>query len=415
VPRRKRDGSWKPKLRPLPGGNSRVRIDGVDHYCGPYGSPGADAKYNRLISAWLAGEPLSSPPRAADGPTVSELLDAFLDHAERHYVKHGKPTAEWYCFKQALEPVNELYGLTPAHNFAPPDLLAVRDAFLRVRDRHGKPWSRGYVNEQVNRVRRVWSWGVEHGIVTAATADALRHVKGLKRTRTTAPEGRKVRPVVWRDVERTLPLLRPALAALVRFHRLAGCRAAEACVVRPCDVDQHADSVDGLWLYRPSEYKTEHYDQPPAAYWLNADAQAVLGPWLEKCPTPESWAFPTGVRRANRAGAGRYTKDSYNLAVRRAIKRHNAKIDRSMHGDMHADPIAPWSAGQVRHLRLTEVREAAHAAGRHGGEAAQAVAGHAEPAVTERYAEKSELARVVLRDMAGGRPPGERSPSEQFS
>jgi integrase len=403
MPRRKRDGSWKPKLRELPGGNSRVRIDGVDHYCGPYGSPGAEAKYQRLVSAWLAGEPLAPPPRAADGPSVSELLDAFLDHAGRHYRKGGRPTAEWFCFRKALKPVLDLYGPTPAAGFAPPDLLAVRDEFLRVRDRHGKPWSRGYVNEQVNRVRRAWSWGVEQGIVLAPVADALRHVKGLKRTRTTAPEGRKVRPVAWRDVERTLPLLRPALAALVQFHRLTGCRAAEACVVRPCDVDQHADSVDGLWLYRPSTWKTEHHDQTPdAAYWLNADAQAVLGPWLEKCPTPESWAFPTGVKRTNRAGCGRYTKDSYNLAVRRAIKRHNAGISKKNTQEYTHEPIAPWSAGQIRHLRLTEVREAAHAAGRHGGEAAQAVAGHAEMGTSEIYAEKSELARAVMRDMAGG-------------
>jgi integrase len=396
----RKPGSHVPRMRPHKGPDgrlrARVRLGGRDHYLGPWGSAEATRRYNRVVSEWLAAGGVAPPPRAADGPLVEELLAAFLAHAERHYRKRDKATAEWYNLRTACASVRKLYADLPAAGFGCPELLAVREEFLRQRDRRGKRWSRGYVNEQVNRVRRVWSWGVERGSVPAAVADALRHVKPLRRTRTEAPEGRKVRPVTRAALLATLPLLRPALAALCRFHYLVGCRASEACVLRPCDLDRDADPQDGLWRWRPVEYKTEHVeDRPAAEYWLNADAQAVAGPWLDDCLTPESWAFPTGVRRKQRSGRGCYTKDSYNLAVRRAVARNNRTPGK---------PTIPhWSVGRVRHLRLTEVREAAHAAGRHGGEAAQAVGGHAEVSTTDLYAERGELARQVLRDMAGGK------------
>jgi hypothetical protein len=60
------------------------------------------------------------------GFTVSELILAFWEHAERHYQTNGEPTSELSCFKSALGPVRKEYGHTQAANFGPLDLRACR-------------------------------------------------------------------------------------------------------------------------------------------------------------------------------------------------------------------------------------------------------------------------------------------------
>jgi|SRR5947209_1028997 len=386
MPRRRTDTGWVPKLRPHTDRNgkvrARVRLNGQDHYCGTWGTPEAEAVYHRLIAEWLANNSQPLPRPQADS-TVDEMLAGFLAHAQQEYRKHGRPTSEWYCFQSAAGPLSRLYGDTKAVAFGPRQLHNVRDAFLLERTRTGAPWTRGYVNEQVNRVRRIWTWGVEHGYVPLATVQLLATVKGLRRTKTTAPEGRKVRLVSWSLVEATLPYLRPVLRMLVQVHRLLGCRASEACILRPVDIDLHADPGSGDWLYSPYTWKTEHCEVRPEGqtYWVGPAARVILDPLIAAAPCPEAWLFPTSGFRGTRQGKGRYTKDSYGLAVRRVCRRHG---------------LPEWSPGQIRHLRLTEVKLAEHAAGRNGEEGAQAVGGHREPSSTAHYTEQSELARRIM-------------------
>ena len=74
----------------------------------------------------------------------------------------------------------------------------------------------------------------------------------------------------------------------------------------------------------------------------------------------------------------RYTRFSYNQAVKRACRRAN---------------VSPWCPNQLRHLRATEVRK------QHGIEAAQVMLGHARADVTEVYAEKNlEKAIEIARE-----------------
>lgn len=52
-------------------GQARVRLNGRDFYLGPWGSEGAEARYERLIGEWLAnGRTLATP----DTITVDQLL-----------------------------------------------------------------------------------------------------------------------------------------------------------------------------------------------------------------------------------------------------------------------------------------------------------------------------------------------------
>jgi hypothetical protein len=83
-----------------------VRIDGRDHYPGKYGSPESHERYDRLIAEWLLsrqtkqGANRSAASLApATPPTVNELILAFMQHAERRYVKNGKPTSEIHSYR----------------------------------------------------------------------------------------------------------------------------------------------------------------------------------------------------------------------------------------------------------------------------------------------------------------------------
>ena len=75
----------------------------------------------------------------------------------------------------------------------------------------------------------------------------------------------------------------------------------------------------------------------------------------------------------------KYTKDSYNRAIRRACEKAGVKV---------------WSANQLRHSAGTEVRN------KYGLEHAQRVLGHANAKTTEIYAELDfEKAAQVAREI----------------
>src|SRR5262245_7834566 len=118
-----------PKLRRHPKG-SVVVLDGKYIYCGPYGSPEAQEKYDRLIAEWLAqGRRL--PVEKHDEPlTVNELILRYWRFVKGYYVKDGRPTSEQDTIRPALRFVRRLYGSTPAKDFSPRALKAVREAMI---------------------------------------------------------------------------------------------------------------------------------------------------------------------------------------------------------------------------------------------------------------------------------------------
>jgi len=75
----------------------------------------------------------------------------------------------------------------------------------------------------------------------------LTAVSGLQKGRTSARETEPICPVADRDVDETLPYLRPHVRGLIEFMRFTGCRPGEACRLGPCDID----TSNPVWLYRP--------------------------------------------------------------------------------------------------------------------------------------------------------------------
>jgi integrase len=399
-----------------------------DVLLGQYGTPESRAEYLRVLAEWeAAGRRL--PPRDAGAATppdisVNELCLAYWRHVETYYVKGGKPTSEQHPIKQALRYVKQLYGHTPAKDFGPQALKAVRQKMIdhpvtrriKVEDADSgearweerllhKGLARRTINKLVGRIKRMFGWAVEEELLPAEVHQALLRVKGLRKGKGQGREKPRVKPVADSLVEATLPHLPAVVRAMVQAQRLTGMRPQEVVGLRPVDIDM----AGAVWEYRPSGYKTEHHneqDDPDRerVVFIGPRAQEILKPWLP--PAVHEWFFsparseearnakrrqerrspmtPSQACRRPKAGRRRPPRDRYDVAsYRRAVRRACLKAG-----------VPVWYPNQLRHARGTEVRK------RYGLEAAQAVLGHAELGVTQVYAEADrEAARRVVREI----------------
>ncbi|MEK6234382.1 MAG: site-specific integrase [Planctomycetales bacterium] len=362
-----------------------VTIDGRDHYLGKYGSTESHAKYARLIAEWEARRH-GPGTKSTGGIIVNELILRYLQFAATYFVKDGINTDEVYGIKAAARPLRRLYGETLVQDFGPLKLKAVREAMIDA------DLSRGTINQNVGRVRRMFSWGVEMEFVPPAVCQALREVRGLAKGRSRARETAPVAPVAEANVLAVLPEISEPLQAMVMFQWHTGCRPGAACILRPRDVDQSGD----VWRYDPESHKTEHHDRECRIY-IGPRGREILLPWLDR--DPEAYCFSpkeavefdrkrlgdakTQADRAKRPRPGRrrdyYTTDSYRRAIARACDRVG---------------VEHWSPNQLRHAKATEIRR------KFGLEAAQCVLGHSKADVTQVYAERDfELAMNVMREV----------------
>jgi hypothetical protein len=102
-----------------------------DFTLGEYGSSKSRAEYARLLSEWEAGGRCLPQPATATDISVNELIVRFWTHVEAHY-RHpdGTSTSEQEDFKLSLRPLKHLYGHTPAKDFGPRALKAVRQLMV---------------------------------------------------------------------------------------------------------------------------------------------------------------------------------------------------------------------------------------------------------------------------------------------
>jgi hypothetical protein len=175
-------------------GQARVRIGGKDIYLGRYGSQEAREAYVRLLGEiQTAGLETVRMVRElnddSSSPTVAELCLAFLDHAEATYRKNGRATSTCSTFKTPIRALRTLYGDTPAKNFGPIALEAVRQLFV------DEGVSRGVANTYTGNVRRIFRWGVSRQLVPVSVVQALECLAPLRAGRTKAPERPPVAPV----------------------------------------------------------------------------------------------------------------------------------------------------------------------------------------------------------------------------
>ena len=394
-------------------GKAVVRIDGRDHYLGPYDSPESRSEYDRVIAEWLARGRQPEFPEAesrVNSLSINEVLLKFIDYAERYYRDGDQVSKEVVNYKHALRVVKQLYGNSSADKFGPLALKAIRQHMIDVQD-----LCRKEINKRLGRIKRVFKWAVSEELVLSSVFEGLRSVEGLRVGRTTARDNEPVKPVEDFVVESTLRFLSPQVRAMIQIQRLTGMRPGEVTIMRPCDID----CVDEIWVYRLTRHKTSHLGVRKEVP-LGPQAQVILRPFLNRAsdaylfspreaedwrnaqravrrdPNRKTKIFPCELRARDRRRqkaktrvSKRPKRDRYDTpAYRRAIDYAIAKAKR-------AGVVIPhWHPHQLRHTRATEVRR------RYGVEAAQVALCHARADVTEIYAERNfGLAAKIAKEM----------------
>ena len=400
-------------------GQAVVTLSGRDFYLGPHNTKASKDEYDRLVGEWLANgrRPLHA---TSEDLLLVELCLRYWKFAKGHYQKNGRCTRVTPGIKCALRYLKQWYGKTRAAEFGPLALKALREQMV------ADGLSRRYINDHVDRIKRMFKWAVGEQLIPAATYDALKVVGGLQKGRTEARETDPVEPVEDEIVDATLVHLPEVVADMVRLERLTGMRPAEVCVVRPCDIDR----TDEVWVYRPETHKTEHHNRARVIP-IGPKAQAILLRYLAHdasmyCFRPcDSEAKrraeahknrKTPVSYGNRPGSNRkrkpkwtagkcYTTNSYRKAVHRACDKafphpKLGYILRSKFTDAEKKELREWqsehhwSPNQLRHTAATEIRRD------FGLEAAQIILGHSTADVTQVYAERDlakgmEVARQI--------------------
>jgi integrase len=372
-----------------PSGQAVVTLSGREFYLGPHGSKVSREEYDRVTAEWLAnGRRLNAQPEERRALTVAEVILAYWKHAKAYYRKDGKPTTELGHVRVCLRLVRRLYSRTPAEEFGPIALRACREELIR------RGLKRRTINQHVGRIKRMFRWAVAEELVPAHVLHALQAVEGLRRGRSEAREGERVRPVPEEHVDAVLPHLSAAVRAMVEVQRLTGMRPGEVVTMRACDVDR----TNLPWIYRPAQHKTAHHGHERVVYF-GPRAQRILAPFLEDgrrlylfSPREGEEArnakrrlakTSKGTRKQRKATRKRPWREHYDPGTyRRAIQRACDRAD-----------VPRWHPHQLRHNAATRLRE------EFGIEAARVVLGHRSAAVTEIYAEldRETAARVMAQ------------------
>lgn len=149
---------------------------------------------------------------------------------------------------------------------------------IRGAEPERKPWSRKYINAQVQRLRHMFKWSAGRELVPVSVHESLRTVEPLRRGRTEARETDKVLPVPQATIDAVPPHLSSPHRALVQLQVFTGARPGELLAMRPCDIE--FDNAAGLWLYRPEQHKNAFRERerviflgPQAQRLAEADAE----------------------------------------------------------------------------------------------------------------------------------------------
>jgi integrase len=309
----------RPKSTPsycihTPSNRAYITVDGRQIPLGTANTPASREAYDRLIATWLSnGRKLPATlPGNLTGPSISDILTRFWQHAERYYAPtDGKPAKELTSFKYAMSILRHLFGGTAAADFGPKSLKALREAMIRpaewtdsIPGADGKckhhvhsAWSRKYANHQISRVKHIFKWATAEELIPPSVYHGLLSVDGLRRGRSEARENEPVRPVADAMVAQVLEFLPTPIAAMVQLEQLCGARGGELCIMRGCDIDTSSPAV---WIYRPAQHKTLHHGHDREIP-LGPQCQSIIKPFLK--PSPQAYLFSPAEWEAERRAA----------------------------------------------------------------------------------------------------------------
>jgi integrase len=336
-------------------GQARIRVNGRDIMLGLYGSDESRVRYGQLVAQLAGGVPVDPMARskrpagplaeseADPGPTVGEVCIVFLRHAEQHYRKNGRPTSQLALCKNTIRPLNELYGLTPAKDFGPLALKAVRARMIEM------GWCRETVNHAIGRIRRFFKHAVENELIEPSVLQKLQAVAPLLAGRTEAHDNAPRTAVSDADIEAVKVHVSPKVRDLIDLQRLTGARSGELLGLTTGVIDRSRD----VWSADLTDHKTAHHSQSRTLHF-GPQSQLILRKYLSAAPDVVLFKI---------------TRNCYRRSVTLACEKAGIKR---------------WVPHQLRHTAATAVRQ------QFGLEHAQSVLGHSKADMTQHYAKAGE-------------------------
>ena len=150
-----------PKYRRHKGsGQAFVQIHGRRHYLGRWDSPQSKERYAAFVAELAVRPTIPTPPTPNAQITVTEVCAAYWDFAQRYYCKNGVPSGWLAHIRLMLRKLRQTYGLTPAADFGPLKLKAIRQTLVNAGQ------SRPYINKLVPIIPRMFKWAAAEEIVT---------------------------------------------------------------------------------------------------------------------------------------------------------------------------------------------------------------------------------------------------------
>ena len=367
-----------------------VYIDGKKNNLGRWGSPEAKEAYARFEVEWWENSRRPVAERISRSlpvsgtktdTTVKEVALQFLQYAEA-----TKSKSNFTDYRIAtMDFLVKHYGSVPADEFNAGCLNLTREAIIQSRR-----LCRVGINDYTRRIVTLFTWGVSVGMVDRMTAWELGTVKPLEPGYPGTfdhPEREYVSDDV---IIRTLPLLPQTLQAMIKLQRLTAMRPSEVFGMQVGDIDQK--SVPGIWLYRLASHKTQKKTGKKRVIPLNETEQALIAPYLEgKKPADAVFCPQTAMRErkpnmkvSQRVGRF-YNKDSYRVAVLRAIAKQNRRLPVDQQ-------IPEWTPYELRHSAASAISVEL------GGEAATSQLGHTSPTTTAIYLHREieKLTKLAL-------------------
>lgn len=306
--------------------------------------------------------------------TVEALIDRYRVHAEEYYQKRDKdgelrPTREAQTIRYATRALVAVAGDKNPADLVAEDLIAAQRWMIE------QGYNRRVINGYVGKIRRAIRWAAHppQRYIPASVYSEVQLVESLRPGRSKAPEPKRIQPVPWEHVARTLEHADARISAIIKVQWATGMRPSEVCSMRFSELQADERDPAASLVYIPAVHKTDaHVDRvipiPRSGF------EALKG-WvaLRWTSGDEIFAIQPG---------------SYAATIRGINKRHG---------------IPHWFPYQIRHALAVRLREE-H--GERGIDAARQILGHTTLQMTERYV-TPQMGNAVdlLRqlDQGGGR------------
>ncbi len=309
-----------------------------------------------VAAAWRIWERETKriPTTVVKSKTVEDICTAFCKHAETYYRRpDGTPTSEQASIPLSLRAIRDMYGETPVTELTHADMIKVRDKIISW-----NTCSRSTVNFYMARIRRMWIWALDEGLIPAQVKAELTQVQPMKPNRTRLREPVPVLAVPDRDIEAVCAVAPDNFADMVRVHRLTGMRPEEVCAMKW----EHIDTSREPWVYRPPFFKTQWRGMIRAVL-IGPKARALLSKYhdadFDGYPFSPARIIASGIKLANENNKRkRPTEIMASIPTKRGVVCWNTGTYttalRTYCG--HAGMKSSWTANRLRHSFATDIR-----------------------------------------------------------